>query len=115
MLVPVKRREAITAGSLPAIDDALCVYYAFHGAGPGKSTTHCWSTQMLLAGLALAGVGDREYGLVPDHVASVLVALGRWKKSTPVAGNFFDVTLPTGGGTTAAPMSPTITFSRSTS
>jgi hypothetical protein len=116
VLVPVKRREAI--GSQSAIDNALCVYYPSSGAG-SKNNTRCWSTQQLLAGQAFAGGSDHEYGLAPDRVPSVLVALGPWKKSATVAENFFDVTLPSGSGTTSAsapvPISPTITFSQGAS
>lgn len=120
VLVPVKRRDASAVGAAqPAIDDALCVYYAFSGSGSLNNNTHCWSTQQLLAGRALAGIGNHEYGLAPDGVSSVVVALGRWKQSVPVTGNFFDVTLPIGSGTTGpptgVPISPTITFSRSAS
>jgi hypothetical protein len=122
VLVPVKRRDASAAGAAAqlAIDDALCVYYPFSDPGSLNNNTHCWSTEQLLAGQALAGIGNHEYGLVPDRVSSVLVTLGPWKKSVTVAGNFFDVTLPTGGGTTTSPptgvpISPTITFSRSAS
>jgi hypothetical protein len=121
VLVPVKRRDATAVGApaQPAIDNALCVYYPFSGSGSLNNNTHCWSTQQLLAGQALAGIGDHEYGLAPDGVSSVLVALGRWKKSVTVTGNFFDVTLPIGSGTTGpptgVPISPTITFSRSAS
>lgn len=122
VLVPVKRRDASAAdaSAQPAIADALCVYYPFSGPGSLNNNTHCWSTQQLLAGQALAGIGNHEYGLVPDRVSSVLVTLGPWKKSVTVAGNFFDVTLPTGSGTTTGPptgvpISPAITFSRSAS
>lgn len=121
MLVPVERRDASAVGvpAQPAIDNALCVYYPFSGPDSLNNNTHCWSTQQLLAGQALAGIGDHEYGLAPDGVSSVLVALGRWKKSVTVAGNFFDVTLPIGSGTTGplsgVPISPTISFSRSAS
>lgn len=121
VLVPVQRRDASAVGApaQPAIDNALCVYYPFSGTSSLNSSTHCWSTQQLLAGQALAGIGDHEYGLAPDGVSSVLVVLGRWQKSVTVTGNFFDATLPIGSGATGppsgVPISPAISFSRSAS
>jgi hypothetical protein len=117
VLVPVARRDATAVGATaqPAIDNALCVYYPSSGTGSVRNNTHCWSTQQLLAGQALAGIGDHAYGLAPDGVSSVLVTFGPWKKSVTVARNFFDVTLPirSGGPPTGVHVSPTITFSRS--
>lgn len=120
VLVPVERRNASAAGSpvaQPAVENALCVYYPFGDLGAVSSNIHCWSTQQLVAGQALAGIGGHEYGLAPDGVATVRVALGAWTKSVRVAGNFFDVTLPRGSGTSRSvagvPISPTITFSSS--
>ena len=121
VLVPVQRRGASAVGgrARPAIRDALCVYYPFTDRGSLNTNTHCWSTEQLLAGQALAGIGAHEYGLVPDGVLSVRVAVGTSKQSVPVHGNFFDVTLPVGSRTaglsTGVPISPTITFSRSRS
>ena len=118
VLVPVQRRGASAVGgrARPAIRDALCVYYPFIDHGSLNTNTHCWRTGQLLAGQALAGIGAHEYGLVPDGVLSVRVAVGAWEKSVQVHRNFFDVTRPvggTGGLSTGVPISPTITFSRS--
>ena len=118
VLVPVVGRAAgaANASAEPAIHDALCVYYPFGGSGSLNSKTHCWNTRQLLAGEALAAIGAHEYGLVPDGVRSVRVSLGSWTRSVRVAGDFFDMRLPVGGGTAGTPtvpISPTVTFSRS--
>jgi hypothetical protein len=118
VLVPVQTRDGTKAGPVvePAIGDALCVYYPIAASNSLYSSTHCWTTAQLLTGGAFAGIGDHEYGLVPDGVRSVRVALGTWQRSVAVAGNFFDVTLPVGDGSSAAangvPISPSVTFSR---
>ena len=117
VLVPVQRRgaSAIGARARPAIRDALCVYYPFTDRGSLNTNTHCWSTEQLLAGQALAGIGAHEYGLVPDGVLSVRIAVGARRRSVQVHRNFFDVTLPVGSRTaglsTGVPISPTIAFS----
>jgi len=118
VLIPVQTRDGTNAGpaARPAIRDALCVYYPTGGSGSLYASTPCWTTAQLMAGGALAGNANHEYGLVPDGVRSVHVVLGTWERSVAVVGNFFDVTLPAGGGTSGAPtgvpISPTITFSR---
>jgi hypothetical protein len=118
VLVPVERWDtgAAATGSRAEIRNALCVYYPFGRPGSLNNNTHCWSFRQLMAGQALASIDDHEYGLVPDGVRSVRVTSGSWSRSVRVSGNFFDVTLPNGsfsaGRRTAIPLSPTVTFSR---
>ena len=112
VLVPVQTRNA--AAAQPAIQDALCVYYAQSGPGLNDNIS-CWTTEQVLAGQAFAGLGPHEYGVVPDGASSVTVSLGSWAKSLPVTGNFFDVSLPVAGGgnqPTSIPSAPTVTLSR---
>ncbi|MGH2850360.1 MAG: hypothetical protein ACRDLP_07060 [Solirubrobacteraceae bacterium] len=117
VLVPVQRwnASAPATGVRTRIRDALCVYYPFGRPGSLNNNTHCWDLQQVTAGQALAAIGGHEYGLVPDGVLSVRVAIGSRTKSARVTGNFFDVTLPNAGapaGRPAIPVSPTVTFSR---
>jgi len=118
VLVPVERRDASGTGvtAQSAIADALCVYYPFSGPASRNNAAACWSTQQLLAGRAVAVIGGRAYGVVPDGVASVVITLGAQHESAAVSGNFFDVPAPAGAGSavpTTAPVLPTISFSRS--
>ncbi|HEU4977165.1 MAG TPA: hypothetical protein VFT50_18900 [Baekduia sp.] len=90
-LIPVERWRATTLKV--SIRDALCVFAAEpNGDGGGKS---CWSTRDVLDGHAVAGIGPRLYGLVPDGVATVEVRLadGRVEPST-VTDNFFELERP---------------------
>lgn len=112
VLVPVQTRNA--AAGQPAIQNALCVYYAVSGSS-AQNQIGCWSTQQLLAGQASGITNSHEYGLVPDGVTAVTVSLGPWSKSVAVSGNFFDVPVPaTDGGNqpTSLPGTPTVTLSR---
>ncbi len=113
VLVPVQTRNA-SAGQ-PAIQNALCVYYPFSDSSSSIKNVDCWSTQQLLAGQAFSSLASHEYGLVPDGVSTISIALGPWTRSLAAAGNFFDVQLPAtagGGQTSSLPAAPTVTFSR---
>jgi hypothetical protein len=112
VLVPVQTRNA--AATQPAIQDALCVYYPASGGAVLQNHIDCWSTAQLLAGQAFGGLASHEFGLVPDGVSSVSVSLGSVAKSVSVSGNFFDVSLPVGGGGNqpSLPSTPTVTLSR---
>lgn len=117
VLAPVERRDAASAGTTgsAAIANALCVYVPVNGVTVGE-TTHCWTTQQLLAGSAIAEVGGHAYGLAPDGVTAVRLSLGAWHRSAPVTDNFFDVKLPGGDGPSARlgalPVAPTVAFVR---
>jgi len=113
VLVPVQTRNA--AATQPAIQDALCVYYPTSGGAAVQNQLECWSTQQVLAGQAYAGLGSHEFGLAPDGMSSASVSLGSVVRSASISGNFFDVSLPVGGGTnqpTSLPSPPAVTLSR---
>ena len=112
VLVPVQTRNA--AATQPAIQDALCIYYP--GSGDAlQNHLGCWSTAQVLAGQAFGGLASHEFGLVPDGVSSVSVSLGSVTKPVSVSSNFFDVSLPVGGGGNQPanlPSAPTVALSR---
>jgi hypothetical protein len=109
VLVPVAERRAVAAGvagagGRDAIADALCVYYPVSGAGALGSSPDCWSTAALLAGHAISSADGHLFGLAPDGVESVAIALGGASApvSATVADNFFDAQLPPSGATASA-------------
>ena len=119
VLVPVQTRNA--AATQPAIQNALCVYYPASGGATVQNQIECWSTQQVLAGQAYAGLSSHEFGLAPDGMSSVSVSLGSVVRSASISGNFFDVSLPVGGGanqptslpsTPNLPSTPAVTLSR---
>jgi hypothetical protein len=71
--LPAKLRRAMHR---PAGSDGLCVFAADQDHGhPAGGGFGCYSTRDLLAGRASAGLGHRVYGLVPDGVDRIEVAL----------------------------------------
>lgn len=75
----------------PAGSDGLCVFAADadHGHLAGGASA-CYSTKELLAGRAIAGLGNRIYGLVPDGVAKIEVTRSdRTAITANVEQNFF--------------------------
>lgn len=101
VLIPVGRYGLAPAGAPPVVSErlrdragsnGLCLFAADqdhgHLAGGGFG---CYSTQQLLSGQAIAGLGDRVYGLAPDGVEKIDVALenGRILATANVEQNFF--------------------------
>jgi hypothetical protein len=101
VLIPVGRYGLAPAGTPPALAerlgrregvDGLCVFAADQDHGrPAGGGFGCYSTQQLLSGQAIAGLGDRVYGLAPDGIDKVEVALddGRILATANVVQNFF--------------------------
>ena len=96
VLVPVAERRATATG--PAIADALCVYHVA-ATGPDAAAPICWSLAEVEAGTAIYEVGDQVFGLVPDGVAAVTVALANGDATTAtVRDNAYVATLAGGTG-----------------
>jgi len=96
-LVPVETYGDVGEATLRAREGGfLCVLYPSSRPAPNASL-HCFSPAEIASGRAV-GVARSEgvvhvFGLVPDGVASVSVALADGRRSiADVHGNFFDVT-----------------------
>jgi len=100
VLIPVGRYGLAPAG-VPASmqerlrrragSDGLCLFAADQAHGrPAGGAFGCYSTQQLLHGRAIAGLGRRVYGLVPDGVDKIKITLADNTTSTVnVQQNFF--------------------------
>ena len=101
VLIPVGRYGLTPAGTPQAFAerpgrregaDGLCVFAADQDHGrPAGGGFGCYNTKQLLSGHAIAGLGDRVYGLAPDGIEKVEVALqdGRILATANVEQNFF--------------------------
>jgi hypothetical protein len=95
VLIPLEhyRLPSTPHRRLPAIADALCVYYPEPVADGGAKA--CWTTEDVMQGRALAGLGHHVFGLVPDRVATVRIELGAGRVvETAVKDNFFTLVAP---------------------
>jgi hypothetical protein len=94
VLIPVGRYgldpEGASPIARPSGADGLCVFAEDRDHGqPAGGGFGCYSTEQLLHGQLIAGLGQRVYGLVPDGVDKLQITTGDTTQTVDVNQNFF--------------------------
>jgi hypothetical protein len=94
VLIPVGRYGLDPDGASPiprpSGSDGLCVFAEDRDHGqPAGGGFGCYSTEQLLHGQLIAGLGQRVYGLVPDGVDKLQITTANTTLTVEVEQNFF--------------------------